>query len=60
MFISRRFIFQKTFVRYYLLKTRGKELAIELTDRCNLKCAYCPKSVGIGGRGGVCEWGGLN
>lgn len=39
--------------RYLLLRpalTRptATSLTIELTDQCNLKCGYCPKSVGIG------------
>lgn len=34
------------------LSTTPREVSIELTDKCNLRCSYCPKSVGIGIDGG--------
>jgi len=33
-----------------------KGLTLEVTDRCNLKCTYCPKSLDIGVKGSHMDW----
>lgn len=50
------FIWRKTVVRYHLLHGHRRGVTIELTDKCNLKCAYCPKSLDIGVKGSHMSW----
>ena len=47
-----RFIYAKTIVRGYQTRGYPTSVTIELTDRCNLRCSYCPKSKGVGVSGG--------
>ncbi len=48
--------FSNLWYRYFVLRPQFKHypdnVVIELTDRCNLRCVFCPKGKGIGGVGG--------
>ncbi len=46
------YVYSKTVLRSRQQRGRPIGITIELTDRCNLRCSYCPKSKGIGGKGG--------
>lgn len=50
------FIWRKTILRYHMLYGHRRGITIELTDKCNLKCAYCPKSLDIGIKGSHIQW----
>jgi radical SAM protein with 4Fe4S-binding SPASM domain len=47
-----RYVYAKTIVRGYQTRGYPTSVTIELTDRCNLRCSYCPKSKGVGVSGG--------
>ena len=51
-----RLIWIKLILRYHYLYGHKKGLTIEITDRCNLKCTYCPKSLDIGVKGSHIDW----
>jgi sulfatase maturation enzyme AslB (radical SAM superfamily) len=53
--MQNNFFWKKIVLRWYRLYAK-KELQIELTDICNLRCSYCPKSSGIGIKGKHFEW----
>jgi pyruvate-formate lyase-activating enzyme len=48
--------FSSLWYRYAILRPQFKHypsnIVIELTDRCNLRCSFCPNGKGIGGVGG--------
>ena len=46
------FIYAKTILRSEQVNKNLNGITIELTDRCNLRCSYCPKGYGIGVNGG--------
>ena len=50
------FFWNKIVLRYHLLHGAPRGLTLEITDICNLKCTYCPKSRGIGVKGGHMDW----
>jgi uncharacterized Fe-S cluster-containing radical SAM superfamily protein len=54
--MEKSWLWRKTILRLHHLYLRGKILKIELTDVCNLRCAYCVKSLGIGVKGGYMDW----
>ncbi|MBN9594166.1 MAG: radical SAM protein [Afipia sp.] len=47
---------RKTVLRYHYLHGHKQGLTIEITDKCNLKCTYCPKSLDIGVKGSHMDW----
>ena len=51
-----RLVWVKLILRYHYLRGHKKGLTIEVTDRCNLKCTYCPKSLDIGVKGSHMSW----
>lgn len=50
-------LYRKTVLRWYYLHGQPRGISIELTDKCNLKCHYCPKSLDIGIKGSHMEYG---
>ena len=51
-----RMVWTKGVLRYHYLHGHKRGLTLEVTDRCNLKCTYCPKSLDIGVRGAHMNW----
>ena len=51
-----KFAYSFIFLRKKFKKSIVDSVAIELTDACNLKCSYCPKSFGIGNDGGFMDF----
>lgn len=49
-------IWNNLIMRYHYLYGAPRGLTVELTDKCNLKCTYCPKSLDIGVKGGHMAW----
>lgn len=47
-FIKKESFIYKLWLRYVYKIRSHSTVVIELTDRCNLACSYCPKSKGIG------------
>lgn len=45
-------LYVKLSLRVRLWRRYPAGVTIELTDRCNLRCSYCPRGKGIGGIGG--------
>ncbi|MDR0664105.1 MAG: radical SAM protein [Helicobacteraceae bacterium] len=53
--VSNSWLYRKTLSHRALLGQRPHRLdilKIEITDRCNLRCNYCPRSLGIDGKNG--------
>ena len=50
------FLWNKVILRYHYLVGHKKGLTLEVTDRCNLKCTYCPQSLDIGVKGTHMDW----
>lgn len=49
-------LWNKLILRYHFLYGARQGITLELTDKCNLKCIYCPKSLDIGIKGGNMSW----
>jgi molybdenum cofactor biosynthesis enzyme MoaA len=49
-------LWSKLIMRYHLLYGARRGVTLELTDKCNLKCLYCPKSLDIGVKGAHMDW----
>jgi MoaA/NifB/PqqE/SkfB family radical SAM enzyme len=49
--LQNRWVWRKTGLRFLSLNSKCG-LAIEITDKCNLKCRYCLKSINAGAKGG--------
>ena len=47
-FIGSESFIYRIYLFYVYRMRRPSTVVIELTDRCNLACTYCPKSQGIG------------
>jgi organic radical activating enzyme len=47
---------RKIIIRKSTMSSNAKSLTIEMTGKCNLRCSYCPKSLGVGGNGNHIAW----
>ena len=45
-------LYRYLILRPMYLKPSVRGVTIELTDRCNIRCPYCPKGAGSGNDGG--------
>lgn len=51
-----KLFWNKVVMRYHFLHGIRAGFTLELTDKCNLKCTYCPKSLDIGVKGSHMKW----